>query len=176
MKIKPLTPADFAASLTLITTAFASAPHTDGNEANLVAALRQSPDYHADYDVGAFTDDGTLIGYALLSKATIQNDTQAWPVFVLAPLAVLPTDQNHGVGGALITYLEAQAGEDARRAISILGDPAYYGRFGYLPATDFKVQAPFAVESKYFLLRPMVKGGLTGVSGTLHYDPAFGLA
>lgn len=176
MKIKPLTPADFAASLTLITTAFATAPHTDGNEANLVAALRQSANYQADYDVGAFTDDGTLIGHALLSKATVQTATQAWPIFVLAPLAVLPAYQNQGVGGALITYLEMQAGEDARRAISILGDPAYYGRFGYQPAANFNVQAPFEVESKYFLLRPIVAGGLTGVSGTLHYDPAFGLA
>ncbi|WP_125702333.1 GNAT family N-acetyltransferase [Lacticaseibacillus daqingensis] len=175
MRITPITPQQWAASLTLITAAFATAPHADGNEAALVAKLRQSPTYHPAYDAVAFSDQGVLVGHALLSEAAIVGPHGRWPVFVLAPLAVAPDWQRQGVGGALITYLEAQAGEDARRAISILGDPAYYGRFGYRPAIDFGVQAPFDVPEENFMLRELIPDGLSGVSGVLQYDAAFGL-
>ncbi|WP_179393927.1 GNAT family N-acetyltransferase [Lacticaseibacillus absianus] len=150
-------------------------PHADGDEAALVARLRHSATYRSADDVVALSDDGTLIGHALLSQAAVVGPTHEWPVFVLAPLAVHPDWQGQGVGSALLTYLAVQAGEDARRAIAILGDPGYYGRFGYQPARDFGVTAPFAVPDANLMLKAIVPGGLTGVSGTLRYDPAFGL-
>lgn len=130
MRIQPVTKPYLNASLAVIAAAFANAPHTDGHEAELVTALRQSPAYHPDYDVIAVNDNDHVIGHAMLSPAVVVGETTRWPLFVLAPLAVHPDVQNRGVGGALLTYLEIQAGEDARRGIAILGDPAYYGRFG----------------------------------------------
>lgn len=172
MQITPITAQHQQASLQLITTAFATAAHSDGHEAELVAKLRQSATYHPDYDVVALNDDGVVVGHALLSQALV---AERWPVFVLAPLAVHPDWQHRGIGGALITYLEVQAGEDARRGISILGDPAYYGRFGYRPAAEWQITPPQAWPSANFMFKELVPGSMHGVSGTLTYDPAFGL-
>lgn len=176
IKISPITDTQKPASLALITAAFLTAAHADGNEAALVAALRQSPTYHPDYDVVATAEDGTLLGHALLSQAQVVADTGTpRPVFVLAPLAVAPAHQSEGVGAALISYLQMQAGEDERRAISVLGDPAYYGRFGFGPAADYGITAPFDVPTANFMIKEICQGGLANVHGELHYDPAFGL-
>lgn len=173
MKIEPISPNQFDASIAVIKQAFAGAAHTDGHEGELVAKLRKSPTYDPDYDVIATTDDGTVIGSALLSEAKITNDAQTWPVFVLAPLAVLPAYQHQSVGSNLVKYLEMQAGEDERLAISILGDPAFYGRFDYKPASQYGITGPFKGDE--FMIKAIREGGLYNVSGKLTYDPAFGL-
>ncbi|MFD1392832.1 GNAT family N-acetyltransferase [Lacticaseibacillus jixianensis] len=173
MKIQPISPSQYAESIAVITKGFAGAPHKGGHEGDLVEKLRQSATYHPDYDVIAEDDAGRIIGSALLSAATIVGEKQTWPVFVLGPLAVLPDAQHQSVGSNLIAYLEMQAGEDERRAISILGDPAYYGRFGYKPASQYGITGPFAGPE--FMIKPIREGGLYNVAGRLVYDPAFGL-
>lgn len=176
MKITPVTPTTAAASLPMITAAFLTAAHSDGTEAALVTRLRQSPTYRADRDIVAVTDDGQVVGHAMLSTAQVVNDAgQAWPVQVLAPLSVAPDFQGQGLGSALLNYLIVQAGEDQVRAISILGDPGYYGRFGFGPASEFAITAPMPDVAPFFLIRPLRANGLAGVHGVLQYDAAFGL-
>lgn len=172
MQIETVGKATLASSLELITMAFATAAHSDGHEAELVAALRQSAHYHPEFDVVAVVE-GQAVGHALLSEARVCVD--GTPVLVLAPLAVLPAYQNQGIGGALIRELELRAADAKFLAISILGDPDYYGRFGYRPADEFEVTAPMAVESKYFMLKVLGDGRLDGVGGELRYDSAFGI-
>lgn len=172
MQIETVSEATLAPSLALITTAFATAKHSDGHEAELVATLRQSEHYHPEFDVVAIADR-QAVGYALLSEARVGADSAT--VLVLAPLAVLPAYQNQGIGGALIQELELRAADSEFLAISILGDPDYYGRFGYRPAIEFGVTAPMDVESKYFRLKTLGDGRLAGVTGKLTYDSAFGI-
>lgn len=49
----------------------------------------------------------------------------------LAPLAVLPGRQGWGIGSALVRAALARAKEVGWAAAFVLGDPAYYGRFGF---------------------------------------------
>lgn len=93
----------------------------------------------------------------------------------VGPIAVLPTEQKRGLGTALIMYLEAMAFGDGIRAISVLGDPAYYGRFGFVPASQYRITAPFTVADENFMVRELQAGGLAQVQGVLRYDPAFGI-
>ena len=76
--------------------------------------------------------DGSIVGHVLFSRLTVmQHDNAAFPAIALAPLAVAPGKQRQGVGALLV--------EDARRRLQamgealsiVVGDPAYYGRFGY---------------------------------------------
>ncbi len=172
MRIEPITDQYLDASLKTITAAFATAKYTDGHEAALVQRLRQSPTYHPEYDAVALNDDDEVIGYALLSQALV---AAKWPVFVLAPLAVHPAWQHRGVGSALLTYLEVQAGEDARRGLSILGDPAYYGHFGYRPVSEWQITPPAGIPAEFFLFKELLPGSMATVTGELAYDPAFGI-
>ncbi|WP_040535621.1 GNAT family N-acetyltransferase [Schleiferilactobacillus shenzhenensis] len=176
MQITPVTPDLAAKSLPVIADAFANAAHSDGHEADLVTALRHSSDYRPEYDAVAVNDEEAVLGHAMLSKAAVvADDGQRWPVYVLAPVAVTPAEQKKGLGTALVMYLETMAYGDGIRALSVLGDPAYYGRFGFVPARPFGITAPYEVADENFMVRELQEGGLTGVHGVLHYDPAFGL-
>ena len=49
----------------------------------------------------------------------------------LAPVAVHPSFQKQGIGSALIREGLDRAKKDRWRCVFVLGDPAYYGRFGF---------------------------------------------
>jgi len=63
-------------------------------------------------------------------------------VLALAPLAVTPTEQRIGVATALVKHaLEELKRRDEVVAIFVLGDPRFYGRFGF--------SAELSVKSAY---------------------------
>lgn len=116
--IRPETPADIAEIDALLQSAF------DGPvEAKLVRALRDQGDLPISLVAEA---EGCLIGHIALSPLAADK-----PAFALAPLAVHPKAQRLGIGGALIDEAMALTGETP---IVVMGDPAYYGRFGFRPA------------------------------------------
>lgn len=75
----------------------------------------------------------------------------------------------------MIAYLEQAARQAGYPAISIIGDPAYYSRFGYQPASNYGIKVSFTVPAAYYLLKPLVNDGLSTVKGTIYYQAAFGL-
>lgn len=178
MIIQTIATEQIPASLQLITAAFATAAHSDGNEAELTTALRASTAYRPEFDVIAQTTAGTLIGHGLLSMAHITSRHGIAPqtVAVLAPLAVLPEYQGQGIGRRLLGALEERAVKADVTAISILGDPAYYGQFGYVPASQWHISAPFPVDDQFFMMKQLTPHALDDVAGTLCYDAAFGLS
>ncbi|MDB6177008.1 GNAT family N-acetyltransferase [Paracoccus sp. Z330] len=99
-------------------------------EADLVRALRDDGDLALSLvAVGA----GQVLGHVALSPISAEQ-----PAYALAPVAVSPKLQSRGIGAALITAALEWAGV---KPIVVLGDPAYYGRFGFAP-TD--LQSPYA--------------------------------
>lgn len=81
----------------LVREAFASAAVSDGNEVNLVNALEKSPSWIPELSLVA-EKEGILVGYILFTKAMV-GQTE---ILALAPLAVLPSQQGHGIGRTLI--------------------------------------------------------------------------
>ena len=53
-------------------------------------------------------------------------------VALLGPLAVMPSRQRQGVGRTLIRAGFDRLAQGIVRRVLVLGDPAYYGRFGFL--------------------------------------------
>ena len=49
----------------------------------------------------------------------------------MAPLAVEPSFHGTGIGGALVREGHLRLKEAGEKLAVVLGDPAYYGRFGY---------------------------------------------
>ena len=88
---------DYPEVYELIKQAFASAEHADGNEQDLVEALRKSDAFLPELSLVA-EEDGKLAGHILFTKANV-GDRQ---VLVLAPLSVRPEMQRRGIGTALI--------------------------------------------------------------------------
>jgi putative acetyltransferase len=61
--------------------------------------------------------------------------------------------------------------------IVVLGHPAYYSRFGFLPASRFQIACPFAdVPDEAFMILILNEPTLRGVTGTARYRPEFSAA
>ena len=84
--------------------------------------------------------DGAIVGHLLLSRMAASGDGRCYRAVGLAPLAVLPAAQRKGVGNALVRAALTRASEMGEELVFVLGDPAYYTRFGF----SAKCASPFA--------------------------------
>ena len=97
-------------------------------------------------DLRVFTawEDGALVGGIILSRLTYEGDRRTG--FILAPVAVATDRQGRGIGQRLIAHgLDALRQEGVDIAVTY-GDPAFYGRVGFMPVTQTDVPAPFALQ------------------------------
>ena len=169
MHIRQETPQDFDPVYRVVEEAFASALHSDGSEQDLVAALRKSAAFVPELSLVA-ERDGKIIGYILFTEIRIGGCT----ALALAPLAVLPADQRQGVGAALVREGHRIAAALGYPYAVVLGSERYYPRFGYVPAGQLGIRAPFEAPPENFMairLRP----GAVPVQGVVQYAREFGI-
>ena len=74
-----------------------------------------------------------IVGYLGFSRLWITHDGQRLPGLSLAPLAVAAGHRRRGIGAALVEAGHARLRSRGESIVFVLGDPAYYGRFGYVP-------------------------------------------
>lgn len=160
---------DHHAVYSLVKRAFETAEHADGNEQDLVNALRQSEAYIPALSLVAEID-GRLAGHILFTKAEVGGCA----VLALAPLSVLPEYQRQGVGTALIQEGHRTAGALGYGWSIVLGSAAYYPRAGYLPADSFGIQAPFDVPRENFMACKLLRSA-PAVRGVVRYAKEFGI-
>ena len=89
------------------------------------------------------------------------------PALVLGPLAVGCASRKLGVGAALITRALAAARARGHRALLLLGDAAYYERFGFSAAKTSELMLPGAYEQERLLGIELVPGALDGAWGMI---------
>jgi putative acetyltransferase len=68
----------------------------------------------------------------------------------VGPLGVLPAFQGAGVGSALMYALLGAAQAREETLVGLLGEPAYYGRFGFVAAAECGVVPPDPAWGGYF--------------------------
>ena len=85
-------------------------------------------------------DDGAVQGHIFFSRMWADR-TGLYGA--LAPLAVRPDRQGQGVGGKLVRSGIESAREFGCHGLLVLGDPAYYSRFGFSAQAVQDVSAPF---------------------------------
>jgi putative acetyltransferase len=91
----------------------------------------------------------------------------------LAPVAVLPAFRRRGVATGLIEAGLARACGQGWELVFVLGDPAYYRRFGFDTGLARDFTSPYAGD--HFMARALVMTAPRG--GKAEYAPAFsGLA
>ena len=113
-----------------------------GDEAELVERIRTSEHYVAEMDLVAIDGDA-LVGHVMVSRATITaDDGRTTPIAMLAPLAVAPERQRHGIGGSLVRAVSQIADRLGEPVIVLEGSPAYYSQFGFEPAAGLGISMP----------------------------------
>ncbi|MBK8955231.1 MAG: N-acetyltransferase [Saprospiraceae bacterium] len=143
------------------------------NEADLVNALRISAGFIPDLSLVAEVDQ-SIVGHILFTRIEIRDATnQIHETLALAPMAVLPAFQKKGIGSALVRFGLLRAGELHYKSAIVLGHKHFYPRFGFVPASRWKIKAPFDVEDEVFMAMELSDAGLNGISGTVIYPQEF---
>ena len=106
-------------------------------EADLVERLEQDGDAVLSFIAER---DGEIVGHLLLSRMRASGSGRDYRALGLGPVAVLPPLQRAGTGSALIRTALAAATGAGEELVFLVGDPAYYRRFGFAP----EMAAPFA--------------------------------
>jgi len=86
--------------------------------------------------------DGRVVGHVRLTRGWIDAEARLIEVLVLSPLSVAPDLQRRGIGRALVQRAVAEAERAGSPAVFLEGDPAYYSRLGWQPASELGVTAP----------------------------------
>lgn len=89
--------------------------------------------------------DGMLVGHIVLTMCGIAGRGEK--VGLLGPLAVHPDVQRQGIGTALIREGLNRLKSEGAAQVQVLGDPAYYGRFGFQP--DDNVTPPYDLPGEW---------------------------
>ncbi|MBB6469727.1 putative acetyltransferase [Aminobacter lissarensis] len=116
-------------------------------------------------------EDGDVVGHILFSRLYIQNGGKTVPAVALAPLAVEPGFHGTGIGGALIREAHIRLKDAGETLAVVLGDPAYYGRFGYSHERAAKFESDYQCDALQALA-----WGDAPETGRLVYASAFGTA
>ena len=148
--VRPATPADRAAIERVVSDAFSDDTRDAGEELDIVRQTWARRAGAACLDLVA-TDAGQLVvGHVLAAT----GDLDGHPVAGVAPLSVAPTHQRAGVGTALMEALIGAAAQRGWATLVLLGDPAYYTRFGFVPAASRGIHyGPAGRDSPHFLVR-----------------------
>ena len=137
-------------------------------EADLVEALRAG-DAHVPELCLVALDGDTLAGHIAFSRAHLDS---GHPVLALAPVGVLPERQGQGAGSALVREGLGRAAQTQFGLVVVLGHAAYYPRFGFEPARDLGIEAPFPVPAEAWMAHRL-PAYRADVRGTVVYPPAF---
>jgi predicted N-acetyltransferase YhbS len=87
------------------------------------------------------------------------------PALLLGPIAVAQDSRGRGVGAALMRRAIADAKAMGHRAILLVGDAAYYSRFGFSATLTSGLWLPGPVERDRFLGLELSAGALDGAAG-----------
>lgn len=169
MKIRQEKTEDYNSIYALVKAAFESAKQADGNEQDLVAALRKGKSYIPELSLVA-EENGKLIGHIMFTKATV-GQTE---VLALAPLSVLPEYQRKGIGMALIEEGHKIAKLLGYGYAVVLGSEKYYPRTGYVPADTLGIRPPFEVPRENFMAIKLDENS-SEIDGTMIYAKEFGI-
>ena len=153
----------------VIKEAFVTAEYTDGNEQDLVVNLRNSKSFIPKLSLVAIEDE-KIVGHILFTKAFVNSIE----VLALVPLSVLPEYQNRGIGLSLIKEGHRIAHELGYRYSVVLGHSEYYPKVGYVPASQYGIEASFEVDDKNFMAICFDEN-VEELNGVMEYDRAFGI-
>ena len=145
--IRPERPEDHAEIYGVTQRAFAPMPYADGDEQELVGRFR---------DAGVLAlslvgeKDGVLIGQITFTPAIAADGTSGW--YALGPVSVEPALKHQGIGSQLIRAGIAWLHEHNAAGCILIGNPAYYSRFGF---RQFPQLAPEGMPAEYYQMLPM---------------------
>ncbi|PVZ89037.1 GNAT family N-acetyltransferase [Serratia sp. S1B] len=139
------------------------------DEADLVQQLRE--DGLLTLGVVATDEQGGVVGYAAFSPVDVAGEDRLW--VALAPLAVAEDQRRQGLGEKLVYEGLDALNEFSYAAVVVLGDPAYYGRFGFKTAAQYDLHCRWPGTEAAFQVYPLAEDAMHEANGLVAYSPPF---
>ena len=157
--IRPEAGGDEAAIRALHREAFGS-----DTEAKLVDELRDETSFVLSL---VAEEEGQVVGHVLYSRLTI--DGAPTGASALAPISVDPRRRKQGLASQLIENGHRQLKADGETLVFVLGDPAFYTRFGFSAETAKAFRTPY--DGPYMMT--LALSPVAPASGTVAYPAPF---
>lgn len=133
---------DIDAIARLTEAAFLSEEHSSHTEQFIVNALRRA----GQLTISIVALEGeTIVGHVAVSPVAISSGAGGW--YGLGPISVSPQHQHRGIGSQLMKAALAELQGLGAAGCVVLGDPGYYGRFGF--KADASLELP-GIPAEYF--------------------------
>jgi putative acetyltransferase len=113
-----------------------------------------------------------VVGHILFTPVTL--DSNGLSGMGLAPMAVSPALQKRGVGRQLVRHGLDSLRESGCPFVIVLGHPDYYPRFGFEPASAYRIESQWReVPDEAFLIMVFDHAALPKEGGVARYRPEF---
>lgn len=116
--------------------------------------------------------DHQVVGHIAFSAVSVRDSANAFTGLGLAPLGILPPQQNRGIGSALVQAGLARCRSRGADFVVVLGHPPYYPRFGFHRASEFGLGNEYGIDEAFMVLG-LKPGVLASLEGTVAYAPEF---
>ena len=164
--IRPAHRSDAAAILSVVAAAFGDDGRDAGEELDIVRRTWARCPPPSLIELVA-DDAGAVVGHVQAAPGRL--DGRATTVAGVAPVCVAPAHQLRGTGTTLMAALLDAAERRDWPLLVLLGDPAYYGRFGFEPAGPLGLDyLPVGADNPHFQARRLA-GYAAGFSGSFAY-------
>jgi putative acetyltransferase len=160
--VRPEQAGDAAAVRTVLAGAFGGPA-----EAELVERLRASEDVVL--ALVAELEGRGVVGHVAFPRLAVDAPGGSEPAVGLAPLAVAAGLWRRGIGSALTRRGLGLLAERGEQIVFVLGDPAYYGRFGFDAAAAASFMSPYS--GPHFMAVRLAQTAPS--AGTVRYPSAF---
>lgn len=119
--------------------------------------------------------DGEMIGHVMYAHSHIKSyDGKTIPIMTFGPISIAPEYKGQGYGTRLLRYSMQKAKEMGGKALAITGNIDFYGKSGFILASEKGIRYADAEPSDrvvpYFLIKELEDGFLDNISGT-YADP-----
>ena len=138
-----------------------------GRRSRTAYRVREGMDWLPALSFAAVDPAGDLVGtIQCWPVALTDDDGRKHPMIMVGPVAVLPDVQSQGYGKALMAACMAAIDPRAPLPLVMIGDPEYYGRWGFTAAHTGGWRLPGPFEAHRLLARAPNPAVLP-VAGTL---------
>ena len=117
--------------------------------------------------------DGAIVAHVLFSPVLLGEGSATVRGLGLAPIGVLPHLQKQGIGTMLVQAALAKVKSGNCPFVAVLGEPAYYTRFGFEPARNLGVHCKWEASASAFMLLVFDKSRVVQGMGLARYGEEF---